>query len=77
VGDSHESRHFFVADLNKFDLVGSLKRPDHTVDAITGITVDAPNAPSMQPLDDEITDFHLTTPDWREAMRRARSGLAV
>src|ERR1700742_1548932 len=37
--------------------------------------VDAPNARSMRPLDDEITDFHLTVPDWREAMRSARSGL--
>jgi hypothetical protein len=47
------------------------------VDAIAGIPVNASNAPSVQPFYKEITGFHLTTPDKREAMRLCQSGLAA
>ena len=77
VRDRHEGSHFFVPDLDKFDVVRPLQRADHAVDAVARITVDAANAPSMQPFDDEITDFHLKTPDWREAMRSPRSDPAA
>ena len=77
VRDRHEGGHLFVPDLDEFDVAGPLQRADHAVDAVARITVDAANAPSVQPFDDEITDFHLKTPDWREAMRSPRSDLAA
>jgi hypothetical protein len=66
-----------MADLNKLDLVGPLQRSDDAVDAIAGIPVNASNAPSVQLFYKEVTGFHLTTPDKREAMRFCRSGLAA
>jgi hypothetical protein len=66
-----------VAHLDKFDVVGPLQRADHAVDAVTRIAVDAANAPSVEPFDDEITDFHFRTPDWLGVMRSPRSGLAA
>jgi hypothetical protein len=69
VGDRHEGGHLFVPDLNEFDAASPLQRADHAVDAVARITVDPPNSPSVQPFNDEITDFHFKTPDWREAMR--------
>ena len=77
VCDRHEGGHFLVPDLDEFDVAGPLQRADHAVDAVAWITVDAANAPSVQPFDDEITDLHLKTPDWREAMRFSRSDLAA
>jgi hypothetical protein len=77
VRDRHESSHLFVPDLDEFDFVSPLQCAEHAVDAVTGITVDATNAPSMQTFDDEISDFHLKTPGWRGAMRFSRSDPAV
>src|ERR1700733_2055554 len=76
VRDRHEGSHFFVPDLDKFDVVRPLQRTDHAVDAVAWITVNAPDPPSMQSFNDEITDFHLKTPDLRGAMRSPRSNRA-
>ena len=73
----HEGRHFLVPDLNEFDVASPLQRADHAVDAVARITIDAANAPSVQPFDDEITDLHLKTPNWREALRLPQSDLAA
>jgi len=72
VCDRHEGRHFFMPNLDELDVARPLQRADHTVDAVARITVDAANAPGVQPFDDEITDLHLKTPDWRAAMRSPR-----
>jgi hypothetical protein len=68
----HEGGHFFMPNLDELDVGRPLQRADHTVDAVARITVDAANAPGVQPFDDEITDLHLKTLDWREAMRSPR-----
>ena len=60
VGDGHEGRHLLVPDLDEFDLVGTLQRSDHAVDAVAGISVDPPNSPRVQAFNNEIADFHLT-----------------
>jgi hypothetical protein len=62
VCDRHEGGHFFVPDLDEFDVAGPLQRADDAVDAVAWVTVDAANTPGVQPFDDEITDFHLKTP---------------
>ena len=77
VRNRHESRHFLVPDLYEFDVAGPLQCADHAVDAVAWITVDAANAPSVQPFDDEITNLHLKTPNWREALRLPQSDLAA
>ena len=77
VRDRHEGSHFFVPDLDKFDVARPLERADYAVDAIARMTVYAPNAPCVQPFDDEITDFYFKTPGWQEAMRSLRSDLAA
>jgi hypothetical protein len=77
VGYGHEGRHFLVPNLDEVDCPGSLERSDHAVNAIARITVDAANSPSVQPFDDEITDFHVKTPDRRESMRLRGSDLAA
>jgi hypothetical protein len=47
VRNRHEGGHFFVPNLDELDVAGLLKRADHAVDAVTRITVDAANAPSV------------------------------
>ena len=49
VCNRHEGGHFFVPNLDELDFAGPLERADHAVDAVTRITVDAANAPSVQP----------------------------
>jgi hypothetical protein len=58
MGDCHEGRHLFVADLDEFDLVGALQRSDNAVDAIAGTSVDSSDLPSVQAFNDEVADFH-------------------
>jgi hypothetical protein len=55
--NGHEGRHLLVPDLDELDLVGPLQGSDHTVDAVTRISVDTANAPGMQAFNDEIADF--------------------
>jgi hypothetical protein len=47
----HESRHFFVANLNVFYFsISSVDRADNPVNAVTGIPVDAADTPFSYPL---------------------------
>ena len=62
MGHRHEGGHLFVPDLDEFDRIGPLQRPDHAVDAIAGITVNAADTPSVQAFNDEIADFHEEAP---------------
>src|SRR5438477_10061951 len=51
----HERGHLFVPDLNEIDLLpGALERSHDPVDAIAGITVDAPYTPFAEALDEEV-----------------------
>jgi hypothetical protein len=43
----HEGGHFFVPDLDQFNVAGPLQRADHAVDVVTGVAGYAPNAPSV------------------------------
>jgi hypothetical protein len=61
-----------MPNLDELDVARPLQRADYTVDAVARITVDAANAPGVQPFDDEITDLHFNTPNWPEATRSPR-----
>jgi hypothetical protein len=71
VGDRHESRHLFVADLDEVDLLGPLQRSDYAVDAVARISVYSPDSPGVQAFNNEIADFHCKL-RWLE--RRIRNG---
>jgi hypothetical protein len=47
-----------MPDLDELDLAGALKGSDYAVDAVTGVSVDPPNAPRVQAFNNEIADFH-------------------
>jgi hypothetical protein len=57
VGDGHEDRHLLVTDLDEFNLVSTLQRSDHAVDAVTRVPVDPSNTPRVQALNNEIATF--------------------
>ena len=48
MGDCHEGRQLFVADLDEVNLVGALQRSDNAVDAVTGISEDSSDLLSVQ-----------------------------
>ncbi len=58
MGHGHECRHFLVARLDELDLAVTLERADHAVDSVAGIAVDAPDAPALQPVNQEIAGVH-------------------
>lgn len=51
MGAGHEGGHFLMAGLNEFNLaVGPAQRAEHAIDAVAGVTEDAPYAPLIQTL---------------------------
>src|SRR5690606_10199209 len=70
---SHEGSHLFMPGLDEADLsIGPVERTEYAVDAVSGIPIDAPHAPLVKPLDDEISDCrgHLHPPLDRVSARR-------
>src|ERR1700753_3125284 len=73
VGDRHERGHFFVPNLNEFDVHRALQATDNPIDAVARIAIKAANAPSVESFDDKITDFHLKPPNQRATMPLSQS----
>jgi hypothetical protein len=55
----HEGGHLFVADLDELralTVAGARERTQDAVDAVPGIAVDAPDAPSRQPFEQVVAN---------------------
>src|SRR5581483_9700227 len=53
----HESGHFLMAHLHVINRVArAINRADQSVDAVTGISVDAPDTPLRETVDDKIAN---------------------
>jgi len=51
----HERRHFLMTCLHEFDFsFRTIEGTEYAIDAVTWITVHAPDAPLMKPLDDKV-----------------------
>jgi len=71
----HERGHFFVADLNVIHLLsGASDCADDAVDAVAGESVNAPDAPLVQTLDQEVTDSYIHSLSFISSVGR-RSGV--
>ncbi len=58
VRNRHERGHLLMPDLHELDGAGALQAAEHAVDAVARVAEDSPDAPLVQPLHDEIADFH-------------------
>ena len=70
VGDRHERAHLLVARLDEVDPAVALERADDAIDAVARVTIDAPDAPGLEPVDEEIRGFHVPENAARAAMLR-------
>src|SRR5581483_4080278 len=64
----HERGLLFMANLDEFDLiVEALQSADQTIDAVAGVTIDAPDTPFVETVNDEIADIlgHAKLPPHR------------
>src|SRR6185437_9048703 len=67
----HECRHFFVAHLDKINLVlCAIQRTKDAVDAVAGVSIDARYSPFVQPLNQKITACisHMDLPQMRSPL---------
>ena len=59
MGHRHEGRHFLMPDLDELNgIFCALQCPEHAVDAVARIAINAPHAPLLKTADKKIADLH-------------------